>query len=111
MAGSGERPDLGPGGEPIEEATPEQTGPVAAIVERKRSLLPPGITRVMGDFDVGDLVRIVGPDGREIARGLASYPARDMRLLCGVPSRDIERILGYRYDDEAVHREDLVLLR
>jgi len=39
VAGSGERPDLGPGGEPIEEATPEQTGPVAAIVEQVVTLV------------------------------------------------------------------------
>lgn len=86
-------------------------GAVRALVVGKRSLLPAGITSVRGEFDVGDPVSVVGPDGRELARGLASYSARELERIRGKASGEIERVLGYRNDDEAIHREDLVLLQ
>ena len=49
-------------------------------------------------------------DGKELGRGLVSYGARDLDRIRGKASSEIERILGYRNDDEAIHREDLVLL-
>jgi glutamate 5-kinase len=85
-------------------------GAVRALREGKRSLLPAGVVEVQGEFDVGDAVRVVGPDGVEIARGLASYGARELERIRGKASSEIERALGYRYDDEAIHRDDLVLL-
>jgi glutamate 5-kinase len=85
-------------------------GAVKALGTGRRSLLPAGILEVQGEFDVGDPVRVVTPGGREIARGLASYGARELERIRGKSSADIERILGYRYDDEAIHKEDLVLL-
>jgi glutamate 5-kinase len=85
-------------------------GAVQALRAGNRSLLPAGVAGVQGEFDVGDPVRVVGPDGTEIARGLASYGARELDRIRGKPSADIEKVLGYRYDDEAIRREDLVLL-
>jgi glutamate 5-kinase len=86
-------------------------GAVKALRDGKRSLLPAGVVEVKGEFDVGDPVRVVGPDGAEFARGLASYGARELDRIRGKPSPEIEKVLGYRYDDEAIHRDDLVLLR
>ena len=53
-------------------------GATTALVQKKRSLLPAGIVRVEGDFAPGDIVAIVGPDGRTIARGLSNYAAGDL---------------------------------
>jgi glutamate 5-kinase len=55
-------------------------------------------------------VRVVGRDGREIARGLSAYDAADSRRIMGHKSREIEALLGYRGRDEMIHRDDLVLL-
>ena len=55
-------------------------------------------------------VRIYGGDGREIARGLAQYGARDLRLIKGLRSTQIAETLGYDYGPEVVHRDDMVLL-
>lgn len=73
------------------------------------SLLPAGITAVAGDFARGDTVRILGPEGEEIARGLAAYPATAAQMIMGQQSEAIERILGFKGRDEMVHRDDLVM--
>lgn len=86
-------------------------GASRALRQGGRSLLPAGVTAVQGEFDVGDPVRVLELNGREIARGLASYGARELERIRGVASGEIERVLGYRYDDEAIHRDDLVLVQ
>jgi glutamate 5-kinase len=75
-----------------------------------KSLLPAGVAGVEGSFDRGDAVRVVGPDGTEIARGLVAYTSSDARRIAGHKSREIEEILGYRGRDEMIHRDDLVVL-
>jgi glutamate 5-kinase len=74
-----------------------------------KSLLPAGITEVTGQFDRGDLIGVLGADGREIARGLSSYSADEARALAGRHSGLSESILGYRGREELIHRDDLVL--
>ncbi|ASN80517.1 MULTISPECIES: glutamate 5-kinase [Deinococcus] len=85
-------------------------GAARAIRERGSSLLPAGITRVDGDFQRGQTVRLTGPDGAELARGLTRYAAADLTRIAGRHSRDIEAQLGYTYGPEAVHRDDLIRL-
>lgn len=74
------------------------------------SLLPAGITHIEGDFERGDTVRILGPDQRAVAAGLSNYPSADLTRLCGKHSAEIETTLGYTFGDEAVHRNNMVLL-
>jgi glutamate 5-kinase len=75
-----------------------------------RSLLPAGVTGVEGQFERGDAVRVLAPDGRELARGLIAYAADEARLIVGRQSQDIAEVLGYRGRDEIIHRDDLVLI-
>ena len=68
---------------------------------------------VEGEFGRGDLIelRIAGSDfGQVLARGLAQYGSADMQRIAGRHSRDIESILGYRYGEVVVHRDDLVVI-
>jgi glutamate 5-kinase len=81
-----------------------------ALVEQGRSLLPAGILEVEGEFALGDIVSLVDSRGTEFARGLAGYRSEDMRRIRGTQSADIESTLGYKYLDEAIHRDDLVLI-
>ncbi len=74
-----------------------------------KSLLPAGVREVGGQFHRGDTVAIVGADGREIARGLASYDADEARQIAGRKSGEIESILGYAGRAAMVHRDDLVM--
>lgn len=86
-------------------------GAQRALVEKGTSLLPSGITGVEGRFERGRCVRICGPDGTEIARGLADYSSSEIQLIAGHKSAEIEQLLGYRYGDDVVHRDNLVLIK
>jgi glutamate 5-kinase len=85
-------------------------GAVTALVERRASLLPAGITGVEGTFVAGDPVDLVGPDGLAVARGLVNYDAAELPSLLGRTTRELARELGAAYEREVVHRDDLVLL-
>jgi len=85
-------------------------GAVKALMTGGKSLLPAGIIQVDGDFELGDTVSIVTRTGNEIARGLAAYPGDDLRKIRGLQSGGIEATLGYKGIDEAIHRDDLVIL-
>ena len=81
-------------------------GAVAAVVGRRTSLLPAGVTSVSGDFDSGDPVELVATDGRVVARGLVGYDSVDLPPLLGRKTQD----LPPEFRREIVHRDDLVLL-
>ncbi|AUW44997.1 glutamate 5-kinase [Rhizobium ruizarguesonis] len=83
-------------------------GAVVALGAGK-SLLPAGVRSVSGLFSRGDTVAIIGPAGREIARGLVSYDADDARRIAGRKSAEIEAILGYAGRAAMVHRDDMVM--
>lgn len=85
-------------------------GAKAAVVERKKSLLPSGIREVQGTFSHGDPVDLVTDDGVAFARGLVAYGADELRKLKGLKTSQFEAALGYRGLDEAVHRDDLAVL-
>jgi len=86
-------------------------GAVSAVVERGKSLLPAGVTAVEGEFEAGDPVEIVGPDGTVIARGLVAYSSQEAPDLLGRGTAELRAELGEGYDRELVHRDDLVLVR
>ncbi|MFP2902671.1 PUA domain-containing protein, partial [Corallococcus sp. 4LFB] len=85
-------------------------GAKEAIVTGKRSLLPSGVTGVEGEFGRGDPVDLADAAGTVFARGLSTYDANELKRIAGRRSADIEAVLGYRYLDEAVHRDDLAVL-
>ena len=85
-------------------------GAKRALVERGASLLPAGIVDVEGEFGIGERVDLLGGDGRAFAVGLVSYPASEIRRMKGRQSEEFLEVLGYKYVEEIVHREDLVLL-
>ena len=78
---------------------------------RGASLLPGGVRRVEGDFRRGDVLELRSLDGVALARGQAQYNAGECARIAGRHSREIEAILGFRYDEALVHRDDLVLLQ
>ncbi|WP_456414516.1 glutamate 5-kinase [Thiolapillus sp.] len=85
-------------------------GAVKMLRESGSSLLSVGVTAVDGSFSRGEMVVCVGPDEREVARGLINYSADEARKIAGKPSHDFERILGYRDEKELIHRDNLVVL-
>jgi glutamate 5-kinase len=81
-------------------------GAVAAVVIRRKSLLPAGVTGVSGEFYSGEPVDLVDPDGVPVARGLVGYDAADLPPLLGHKTSE----LPAEFRRELVHRDDLVLL-
>ncbi|MBI5233614.1 MAG: glutamate 5-kinase [Deltaproteobacteria bacterium] len=85
-------------------------GAKRALLKDCKSLLPSGITRVDGSFDAGEVVHCVDHEGMEFARGIVNYSSREIGLISGKKSREIEGVLGYKVYDEVIHRDNLVVL-
>ena len=85
-------------------------GAVRAVVERRLSLLPAGVTGAEGEFAAGDPVELLSPDRRVVARGLVNYASAELPSLLGRSTRELAAELGPAYEREVVHRDDLVLL-
>jgi glutamate 5-kinase len=86
-------------------------GAVTAVVARRKSLLPAGITAVDGSFAAGDPVDLVDAgSGAPVARGLVNYDAVELPQLLGRSTPDLAAAFGPGYEREVVHRDDLVLL-
>jgi glutamate 5-kinase len=86
-------------------------GAVDAVVRRRLSLLPAGITAVTGVFVAGDPVDLLDENGNTVARGLVNFDSTELPDLLGRSTRDLARELGPAYEREVVHRDDLVVLR
>src|SRR5690606_13924137 len=56
-------------------------GAARALLRQGGSLLPIGVVEVLGDFERGEAVALLDPDGREIARGLSGYSSSEARLI------------------------------
>ncbi len=84
-------------------------GAEAALL-KGNSLLPAGVSNIDGDFARGDVVDIIGPEGRAIARGLAEYDAADARTVAGKRKEEIAGLLGNPVRPAMVHRDHLVML-
>jgi glutamate 5-kinase len=85
-------------------------GAVKALVSDGKSLLAIGATAVDGAFERGEVVSVVAPDGREIARGLVNYGAAETARILRKPTSEIEPALGYVAEPELIHRDNLVIL-
>lgn len=85
-------------------------GASKALCKGGNSLLPAGVIDVEGEFDRGDVVKIAGPERKDLARGIARYYSEDIRRIKGCQSEQITEILGYGYGPVVVHRDDLILL-
>lgn len=84
-------------------------GACKALTEKGRSLLPSGILEVHGSFGPGDAVECSDQEGRVIAVGLINYGSMDVAKIKGRKTAEIASVLGYKDDDEVMHRDNLVL--
>lgn len=85
-------------------------GAAVAIASGGKSLLPAGIVTVTGEFAPGSLVVVADGEGKAIARGLVNYGADELTRLRGRKSAEIEAIIGYKAYDEAIHRDNMVVV-
>ncbi len=80
-------------------------------LERGGSLLAVGIVSIDGEFERGDPVQVLCGKGQPVAMGISNYAARDLVKFAGHQSMEIESILGYTYGEEAIHRNNLVMIQ
>jgi glutamate 5-kinase len=85
-------------------------GAVLAVVQRRKSLLPAGITSIEGAFVAGDPVDLLDENGNIVARGLVNFDAQELPGLLGRSTKELAREFGPAYEREVVHRDDLVIL-
>ncbi len=81
-----------------------------ALVRKNKSLLPAGIMEVVGSFREGDIVDIVDRAGALLGRGIVNYSSTELELIKGRKSSEIASVLGEKPYDEAIHRNNLVLV-
>ncbi|HBF37702.1 MAG TPA: glutamate 5-kinase [Firmicutes bacterium] len=84
-------------------------GAEQALLKQGTSLLPSGIIDLRGQFEEGDLIRILSVNQIELGRGLTNYGRDHLLKIKGKKSAEIEAILGYKAADEVIHRDNLVI--
>ncbi|HTO27706.1 MAG TPA: glutamate 5-kinase, partial [Devosia sp.] len=75
-----------------------------------KSLLPIGVTKVIGEFGRGDAIAVTNPDGVEIARALVGLDSDEARLVMGKRSDAVVDLLGAGNRAALVHRDNMVLV-
>jgi glutamate 5-kinase len=84
-------------------------GALAKLRDEGKSLLPIGMTEVVGVFHRGDVIAVRNLRGQDVARGLANYASSEARLIMRKPSGEFEGVLGFTGEPEMIHRDNLVL--
>lgn len=80
-------------------------GAQRALTDRPTSLLPAGVTSVVGDIERGGVVDVVGPEGEVFARGMCAVSGEALVAAIGRHTSDLPAGTSH-----AIHRDDLVLL-
>ncbi len=78
-------------------------------LENGKSLLAMGIKKIEGKFKIGETLKICDLKGNEIARGLVNYNYKELEKIMGQKSSEIEKKLGYKYQDEIIHRNNMLI--
>ena len=82
----------------------------AKALENGKSLLPAGISKVVGKFYKGENVLIVDEGENKLARGLSSFSSEEINKIKGLQSSQISKVLGYSSKSEIIHKDDMVKL-
>jgi glutamate 5-kinase len=83
-------------------------GAKKAIVQGS-SLLPVGVTKVVGHFNAGDVVSLVGEDGVEFAKGNPNYTSGELHNIKGLQAAQVRKKLGAAKPREIVERRNIHL--
>lgn len=86
------------------------SGAANVLLHKGKSLLPSGIIGVEGNFSFGDTVSVLGPDKKEIGKGLTYYSSDDIKKIKGKKTGEISKILLNADYEEVIHRDNLVIL-
>ena len=85
-------------------------GAKKALCEKRKSLLPIGVIKVINSFDKGDVVSILDEEGNEFARGIVNYDSNSCKRVMGNHSDDIMKILNFKNYDAIITRDNITIL-
>ncbi|MDN4478370.1 glutamate 5-kinase [Demequina sp. SYSU T00039] len=86
------------------------SGAVRALRGRQASLLAAGVVEIRGDFEAGEPVDLLGPDGALVARGFAGFSSEEADRMKGLSTEALGEVLGDAYARELIHIDHLVVL-
>lgn len=84
-------------------------GAVSALRYNGKSLLPSGIIKSQGMYNIGDTVKILTEDNSDVGMGIINYHSEQIELIKRKQTSELNRILGKRVYDEVVHRNNMVI--
>lgn len=85
-------------------------GAEKAIVQMGKSLLPVGVTKVIGDFNALDVVEVRNQKGKMIGKGQSYFSAQDLVKVKGMPSNQ-SKVYSINKKGEVIHRDNWVILQ
>jgi len=83
-------------------------GAANALLDAHTSLLPVGIKKVQGRFKRGEVVQI-RHKSRILAVGLTEYDYKELDLIKGKKSSEINTLIPYAHSKVAIHKDNLLL--
>ncbi len=85
-------------------------GAKKALIEKRKSLLPIGVLKVINKFDKGDVISILDENEKEFARGIVNYNSDACKKVVGCHSDNILEILGFKNYDAIITRDNITIL-
>ena len=83
-------------------------GAALALLKSSHSLLPVGIKKITGTFKRGDVIQI-RHKGKVLGIGLSEYDDKELNLIKGKKSKEIDHLLDYDHSKVAIHKDNLIL--
>jgi glutamate 5-kinase len=83
-------------------------GAANALLKKDTSLLPVGIKKLSGKFKRGDVIQI-RHKSKIIAVGMIEYSYKEMELIKGKKSAELNSILDFAHSKVAIHKDNLLL--
>ncbi|MCJ7634737.1 glutamate 5-kinase, partial [Candidatus Bathyarchaeota archaeon] len=74
------------------------------------SLLPIGISEILGQFDVGDVVGLVDTKKQKFGRGMVNYSSEEITVIKGMDTAQVSTVLGYTGQKEVITRKYIHLV-
>lgn len=81
-----------------------------ALVEGHKSLLPVGIVKVEGKFEVNEVIEIADRKGQVFAKGITNFSSSEISKIKGKRCEEAACLLEGAISDEVVHCDALVIL-
>ncbi len=85
-------------------------GAARAMIQRRKSLLPSGITGVSGTFSTGEIIAVIDETGKHIANGVTNYDSHEIEMIRGMRTEAIISVLGYKDYDEVIHANNMLII-